>query len=209
MPLSTRVLEAGASLAQSFDQLKNISSVLNGIHFYNGNLKRQVESWHLCSHLNDDFKQCLIYDGPGKDARLIGVEYIISERLFDQLPEHEKVLWHSHAYEVKSGLLVAPGVPEMAERQLMKDVARSYGKTWHLWQVDRGDVLPVGGPRLMMSFTQDGQLDPQLLEHRDHALHISSAEKRSARVGIEAPVRIRGADAWEGGDIVQCQLQYT
>ena len=29
-------------------------------------------------------------------ARLIGVEYIISERLFKALPEEEKRFWHSH-----------------------------------------------------------------------------------------------------------------
>lgn len=29
-------------------------------------------------------------------ARLLGVEYIISERLFNELPEEEKRFWHSH-----------------------------------------------------------------------------------------------------------------
>jgi hypothetical protein len=203
------LLETGSQLAQSFSQPSNIHSVLNGIHFYNGNINRQVESWHLCSHLNDDFKQCLIYDGPGKDARLIGLEYIISERLFNQLPPEERLLWHSHQYEVKAGVLVAPGVPEIAERQMMKDMANSYGKTWHMWQVDRGDVLPVGGPRLMMSFTGDGQLSNELLDHRDHSLHVSSSKLRESRSKIETAPRVQGADAWERGDTVQCQMEYV
>lgn len=46
---------------------------------------------------------------------MIGVEYIISERLFKTLPEDEKKLWHSHISEVKSGLLTAPMIPEIAE----------------------------------------------------------------------------------------------
>jgi len=50
-----------------------------------------------------------------------------------------------HRYEVGSGLLVAPGVPGIAERQDMQKLIGTYGKTWHMWQVDRGDPLPYGG----------------------------------------------------------------
>lgn len=122
---------------------------------------------------------------PATGARLIGVEYIISERLFRELPQDEKKYWHSHRfvdghahhapvvatwwrqaplscvplcptlcsaaslcpcrrYEVGSGLLVAPRVPEVAERQDMQQLIGTYGKTWHMWQVDRGDPLPYG-----------------------------------------------------------------
>ena len=42
-------------------------------------------------------------------------------------------------YEVKSGMLVAPSVPEMAEHMEMEKLVNTYGKTWHTWQVDRGD----------------------------------------------------------------------
>ena len=63
----------------------------------------------------------------------MGVEYIISARLFETLPEEEKKLWHSHDYEVKSGSLVAPGLPQAAERRLMEQVVSTYGKTWHTW----------------------------------------------------------------------------
>ncbi len=49
----------------------------------------------------------------------MGVEYIISARLFATLPDDEKKLWHSHDYEVKSGSLVAPSLPQVAEKQLM------------------------------------------------------------------------------------------
>ncbi len=41
----------------------------------------------------------------------MGVEYIISERLFKDPAAEEKKLWHSHQYEVKSGSLIAPGLP--------------------------------------------------------------------------------------------------
>ncbi len=56
-------------------------------------------------HYNQDMRQCAIFDSPEADARLIGVEYIISEKLFDTLSDEEKKLWHSHEYEVKGGIL--------------------------------------------------------------------------------------------------------
>lgn len=31
-----------------------------------------------------------------------GVEYIVSDRIFETLPKEEQKLWHSHAYEVCS-----------------------------------------------------------------------------------------------------------
>lgn len=45
-------------------------------------------------------RQCIIYDSNKADARLIGIEYIISKDLFKQLPAEEKRYWHSHEYEV-------------------------------------------------------------------------------------------------------------
>lgn len=60
----------------------------------------QVRSHHFCSHLSEEVRQCLIYDSAEAEARLIGVEYIISRKLFEQLPQDERRYWHSHAYEV-------------------------------------------------------------------------------------------------------------
>jgi hypothetical protein len=42
------------------------------------------------------------------DANLIGIEYILSERLFETLPDDEKPSWHPHNYEILSGQLAAP-----------------------------------------------------------------------------------------------------
>ncbi|WP_139760525.1 DUF1264 domain-containing protein, partial [Salmonella enterica] len=90
--------------------------------------------------LNEDVMQAVIYDGNTKNARLMGVEYIISERLFKTLPPEEKKLWHSHQYEVKSGSLVAPGLPQVADKALMSKIVNTYGKTWHPSSSDRPDI---------------------------------------------------------------------
>jgi hypothetical protein len=40
----------------------------------------------------------------------------------------------------------------------MKEGIGLYGMTYHFWQVDKGDVLPLEKPELMMSFTKDEQV---------------------------------------------------
>ncbi len=99
-----------------------MSAYLNGFHFYSGDMDGQMEAHHYVTRLNEDVMQAVIYDGNGRDAKLMGVEYIISARLFQGLPDEEKKLWHSHDYEVKSGTLVAPGLPQLAEKALLEQV---------------------------------------------------------------------------------------
>ena len=203
----SRLLGAGAALLQGKAPLNAMDLYLNGFHFYADDMGRPVEAHHYCTHLTEDLHQCTIFDGSGAEARLIGIEYIISERLFTGLPEEEKRLWHSHHYETTSGQLVMPGIPEAVEAVAMRRLAGTYGKTWHTWQVDRGDALPLGLPQLMMGFTADGQLDPQRLAERDRRLEVSSAEKRRARAEIPVPRPAPGANAWEGGQTAQLTLQ--
>jgi len=158
---ATRTLEAGAAALQSRPPIEAINAYLDGFHFYNGQMNVQMEAHHYCAILNEEVIQCVIYDGNVKDAKLMGVEYIISEALFSGLPEQEKALWHSHVHEVASGQLVAPGIPEVAEHALMEKLIHTYGKTWHTWHTDLDKDLPRGVPQLMMGFTADGQADPR------------------------------------------------
>ena len=175
-----------------------IHTYVCGLHFYNGQMQRQVTAHHYCAHVNEDLMQCVIYDSDRKDARLIGIEYVITARGFNALPAEEKKLWHSHAYEVKSGILSAPGLSAQAELALMKDFATTYGKTWHTWQVDRGDKVPLGPPQLMMAFTADGQvLNPP----------PAAAERRKRRAGLPTPAVAPEADAWRSGAPLQVELR--
>src|SRR5690606_38251169 len=133
----SEVLEAGAALLQDKTPIKKINMYLNGFHFYNGNMGAQMEVQHYVSQLNEDLHQALMYDGNDENAKLMGVEYIISERLFKTLPEEEKKLWHSHHHEVKSGTLIAPGIPDAAEHELMEKLVSTYGKIIHTWHTDQ------------------------------------------------------------------------
>ncbi|KAJ7583243.1 hypothetical protein C8J56DRAFT_1005272 [Mycena floridula] len=199
----SRVLEAGASMLQSFEPTTQICGHLNAFHVYADEPGRFVEANHYCSHLNEDVRQCLLYDSPDRGARLIGIEYMITPKLFATLPESERKYWHTHVYEVKSGMLIMPkpaSIPanlwEIAENKEMEQVIQLYGKVYHLWQVDRGDMLPMGEPKLMMSFTQDGQMDFEtVVKERDRRFGEDYERKKHIRKDISEPVLQPGADS--------------
>ena len=153
-------------------------------------------------------RQCIIFDSDRPGARLIGIEYIISARLFHSLPEEEKRYWHSHEYEVKSGTLIAPRVPGIAEKRDMQKLANTYGKTWHTWQVDRGDALPFGPPQLMGALTEDRQVDPALVAARDARYGVSTNQKREERANLEYPQVIDpAANHWLSGQTWQVTMK--
>lgn len=205
-PLKHRVLDAASGAIQPKYPLDAMSTYLNGFHMYADEMGRQVEASHFCIHLRHDLHQCVIFDRNAPDGRLIGIEYIISEERFRSLPEDEKRLWHSHHYEVKSGILVAPGVPDLAEHAYFNDLVTTYGKTFHTWQYDRDD-FPYGIPQLMMGLTEDGQANTELIDDRDRRLGISTARKRQKRGDIPTPKVLPGANPWESGRTVQTRLE--
>ena len=205
-PLKHRVLDLAAGAIQPKYPLDAMSTYLNGFHMYADEMGRQVEATHFCIHLRHDLHQCVIFDRNAADARLIGIEYIISEERFRRLPEDEKRLWHSHDYEVKSGILVAPGIPDLAEHAYFSDLVMTYGKTFHTWQYDRDD-FPYGIPQLMMGLTQDGQANEALIHDRDRRLGVSTARKRQNREDIPSPQVAPGANSWESGRTVQTRLE--
>ncbi|KAL2864994.1 OBAP family protein [Aspergillus lucknowensis] len=213
-PLSTksRVLETSASATQDFAPIRQVCAHLHAFHVYASDRTRCVEANHYCAHLTEDLRQCLIYDSPERNARLIGVEYMVTPRLFDTLPADERKLWHTHEYEVKSGMLIMPtprGIPnaawEAAETAEMRDLVPLYGKTFHFWQVDRGDPVPLGRPELMLSFTGEDKVRDavggglgELVKGRDERFGVDTGVKAEKRKGIPGVEKHPDADAmWE------------
>src|SRR5947209_6387958 len=100
-------LEAGARVLQDTAPLKGFDVYVTGLHCARHDASMQMEAHHYCRQVNEDLLQCVIFDGNTAEANLIGIEYIISERLFTGLPEGEHDFWHPHNYEILSGQLVA------------------------------------------------------------------------------------------------------
>lgn len=184
---ATGTLETGAAMLQDVTPVKKIAVYLVGFHPLKDNPSVQMEAHHYCNQVNEDFAQCALFDGNTETAKMNGLEYIISERLFDGLPPQEQKYWHPHNYEILSGQLVAPGLPQVAEKELMRRKMNSYGKTWHVWM--DGDTLPMGDPHLAWSFNRDGETRPGLAEERDRRMEIDSGEKRRERAELASLAR--------------------
>lgn len=122
-PWKAALLEQGASLLQDNTPVKQFDIYMVGFHCGRHDSAMQMEAHHYCRQVNGEFFQCVIFDGNTRDANLIGIEYIISERLFDELAPEEQARWHPHNFEVFSGELVAPGLPDAAETAMLKFLA--------------------------------------------------------------------------------------
>ena len=163
-----------------------------GFHVAKENPRFQVTTMHYCGMRgegDDEMHQCLLYDSVSPAAKLLGVEYIVSEKLFRSLRNEEKKYWHPHTYEVLGGGLVAPAMDSEAEMEFMDYLLTTWGKTWHTWP-DPTTRVPLGEPLLIWSLTGDGQADKELVAERDKAFGVSTAEVRAKRVqaiGYEVP----------------------
>jgi hypothetical protein len=160
-----------------------------GIHLAKSNPSFQIVTQHYCMSRSEEMHQCLLYDSTGKNAKLLGVEYIISDRHYRDLPEEEKKYWHPHTYEVLSGGLIAPSMRPADELTFMKALLTTWGKTWHTWP-DPETPIRVGEPLLMWSSGRDGVIHEDLIGGRDRRFGVSSTKLREERcqaIGLEVP----------------------
>ncbi|KAH7545072.1 hypothetical protein FEM48_Zijuj01G0054400 [Ziziphus jujuba var. spinosa] len=216
MTVGQHILDEGAAMVQSLKPIKQMNQHVCTFAIYAHDMSRQIETHHYVTRLNKDFLQCAVYDSDDSTGRLLGkishfyfslfsleihrVEYIVSDRIFDALPPDEQKLWHSHAYEVKSGLWVNPRIPEMVARPELENLAKSYGKFWCTWQIDRGiytyiiHIYTYG----IEEGVSMGTVKPELVQKRDNKYNISTEALRMSRVEIDEPEWINPqADYWK------------
>jgi len=170
----------GADAAQGASPLSQMHLYLCAFHIAKKDPKLLFEAHHYCMPVADEVHQCVIFDSTGKNARILGVEYIISDKLYRKLPDAEKKYYHPHTYEITSGLLVAPRMKATEENKLMEGLLTTWGKTWHTWP-DPKTELPMGEPLLMWSASKDGQISDEILAERDKRLKVSTKDIRKRR----------------------------
>lgn len=143
----------------------------------------QIESHHYCTVVGDGVFQCTLFDKDKGDAKLIGVEYLISDEIFQKLPPDEKVLWHPHGYEIAAGLLTFTGIQKDCETKLIKRLQHAWGKVWQTWP-DPTTKVPMGSPRLMWSAAKDGDVKKELVEKRDkyYDINVDAIRKEREKV---------------------------
>src|SRR5690606_4843803 len=199
----TQALELGAKVLQGKAPLRGFDIYLVGFHPMKEHPEEQMTAHHFCHQVNEDFAQCVLFDGNTEDASLTGIEYIISEKAFATLSQEERKYWHPHNAEILSGQLMAPGIPAVAERSLMKSKLNSYGKTWHVWSTGKhggkGDELPLGPAMLAWSFNRDGEAIPDMIAKRDRDMGLDTKETRAQREELTQLARPQsGVDALKG-----------
>jgi hypothetical protein len=174
---------------QRLAPVANLHAHFCGIHMAKKDPKFQIVTQHYCAAVSDEVHQCLLFDSCDKGAKLLGVEYIISDRLYRELDDQEKKYWHAHTYEVLGGGLIAPGMSPADEMKFMKVLLNTWGKTWHTWP-DPKTKVPVGEPLLIWSLMADGQADEKVVAARDKEFGVSTAkirEQRGRAFGLEVP----------------------
>jgi len=189
-PLSAADHESADRKTTSFmAPVSSLHAHFCGIHIAKKNPKFQLVTQHYCAGRTEDMHQCLLYDSCDKNAKLLGVEYIVTDKVYQRLPNAEKKYWHPHTYEVLAGGLIAPGMDTVEESQFMKFVLHTWGKTWHTWPDPTTDV-PLGEPLLMWALTGDGQANEDVFAARDRQFGVSAAQIRQQRVqeiGLQVP----------------------
>jgi hypothetical protein len=139
-----------------------------GVHLQQDRPVNARVAYHYCKPLNDDVSQCILYDGTGPDARLIGVEYLVSDAVYQKMPAEERAYWHDHAYEVDARLIRSLTQTGEDESKTLAKVRTLWGKTYHTWA--EGRDYPSGPARLFWSVTgvkplvlpADAKLPPEL-----------------------------------------------
>lgn len=93
---------------QEITPLKGFDVYVVGFHCEKDNPGSQMEAHHYCRVVNDDLLRCVLFDGNTRKANLIGVEYIVSEKL-----------------------------PEVAEKAFLGRLMNSYGSRAGRWSPPR------------------------------------------------------------------------
>jgi len=122
-----------------------------GVHLLKELPERSAVAYHFCKSLNDDISQCVLYDGTGPDARLIGIEYLVTDAVYQKMPPEEQAYWHDHKYEVDAGLLRSLTQSGDDEKATLAKVRTLWGKVYHTWA--SGQSYPRGPARLFWSVT--------------------------------------------------------
>jgi hypothetical protein len=122
-----------------------------GVHLLKELPEQSRVAYHFCKEVNGDLNQCVLYDGTGPDAKLIGVEYLVSDAVYQKMPAEEKAFWHDHKYEVDAGYLKSLTQTGDEEKQALAKVRTLWGKVYHTWA--SGSDYPRGPARLFWSVT--------------------------------------------------------
>lgn len=115
-------------------------------HFSN-DFDRDPIAHHYCKPVAGGLTECQLYDSDNSDARLVGVETIISAAAYNALPQEEKKFWHYHKTEIAKVDAKLPDLSAEEAAKVAKSIEETYGKIFIFWNPSETDV-PTGQPHV-------------------------------------------------------------
>ena len=112
--------------------------------------------------MSDDICQCVCFVGEGPDAKLCGVKYLVSEKIFEGLPDEEKKLWCSIDVPLKLGFQCTLDLDDSEDaKQDLQTKAKMFAKDVVTWPAD--SELPLGPPLVMVVPQDKNDVKPEIL----------------------------------------------
>ncbi len=102
---------------------------------------------HYCKTVTGGMIECLLFDSDAEDAKLVGVETIVTPEIYNNFSNEEKALWHYHKTELPRVDARLPDLPPEEAAKVIKSIEETYGKLYILWDPGRSD-LPIGNPSI-------------------------------------------------------------
>jgi Protein of unknown function (DUF1264) len=143
--------KAATGVKAPIEEILHCPLAFAGVHLMKDSPERSAVAYHFCKPLNADVNQCVLYDGTGPNAKLIGIEYLVTDAMYQKFPAEEKQYWHDHGYEVDAGLIRSLTQTGDDEKATLKVVRTLWGKVYHTWAA--GEDYPQGPARLFWSVT--------------------------------------------------------
>src|SRR3989344_236157 len=100
---------------------------------------------HFCKQVSGGLTECQLYDSDDKDAKLVGVETVVSTDVWKGFDVAEQNQWHYHKEEIPKINAKLPDLSADEAAKVVETLNETYGKVYLLWDPSKGD-LPVGNP---------------------------------------------------------------
>ncbi len=109
--------------------------------------KPNLLAHHYCKEVSGGLTECQIYDSDRPDAKLVGVEVIVSPETYQTFSAAEKARWHYHKTEIPKVSATLPDLSPEEAAKVVKKLEGTYGKVYLLWDPGKGQPA-VGQPSL-------------------------------------------------------------
>jgi Protein of unknown function (DUF1264) len=109
--------------------------------------KPNLLAHHYCKEVSGGLTECQIYDSDRPDAKLVGVEVIVSPETYQTFSAAEKARWHYHKTEIPKVSATLPDLSPEEAAKVVKKIEGTYGKVYLLWDPGKGQPA-VGQPSL-------------------------------------------------------------